>query len=254
MPKSVSVRENSFINVCKSRAISLQCIFVLLALITIRGSGSSRPWVKEIQDSSRIAIEHYTGNYTRLPVSAITVSRQGGRFSFRLHSQEICQNHINVAGWLIEAFLQFPSDDRSLDNSDACLSSSSVFAHWALCVSLRLVVIGPVILTSARIGSPGPGRFPYSHCGWVPLRPSDSDFAQNWKPGTGEIPILSMWLAVIDAQWFWLWPEVEARDRGDSRTLTVVGCHWGPVILTSARVGSPAPGRFPTLFEWSQGR
>jgi hypothetical protein len=89
---------------------------------------------------------------------------------------------------------------------------------------------GPVILTSARIGSPGPRRFPYSHCCWVPLRPSDSDFSQNWKPGTGEIPLLSLLLGATEAQWFRLQPELEAQDRGDSPTLTAVGCHWGQVI------------------------
>jgi hypothetical protein len=57
---------------------------------------------------------------------------------------------------------------------------------------------GPVILTSARIGSPGPGRFPYSHCGWARLRPSDSDFSQNWKPGTREISLYSLWLGAIE--------------------------------------------------------
>jgi hypothetical protein len=77
---------------------------------------------------------------------------------------------------------------------------------------------GPVIPTSARIWSPGPGRFPYSHCGWVPLRPSDSDFSQDLKPGTGEIPLFSLWLGAIEAQWFRLQPGFEARDRGDSPT------------------------------------
>jgi hypothetical protein len=107
---------------------------------------------------------------------------------------------------------------------------------------------GPVILTSARIGSPELGRFPYSHCGWAPMRPSDSDISQNWKPRTREISLLSLWLGATDmteAQWFWLQPELEAQDQGDFLTLTVVGCHWGPVILTSARIGSPGPGRFP---------
>jgi hypothetical protein len=28
------------------------------------------------------------------------------------------------------------------------------------------------------------------HCCWVPLRPSDSDFSQIWKPWTGESPLL----------------------------------------------------------------
>jgi hypothetical protein len=106
----------------------------------------------------------------------------------------------------------------------------------------------PVILTSARIGSLGPGRFPYSHCGWVPwLTRSDSDFSQSWKPGTRDIPLLSLWFDAIDAQWFWLWPELEAWDRGDSPTLTAVECHWGPVIQTLARIVSPGPRRFPTL-------
>jgi hypothetical protein len=101
---------------------------------------------------------------------------------------------------------------------------------------------GPVIQTSARIGSLGPGRFLYSHCVWVPLRPSDSDFGQNWKPGTGEIPLLSLWLGVIEAHWFRLRPELEAQDRGDSTNLTVVGCHRAPVIQTSARIGIRGPG------------
>jgi hypothetical protein len=102
-----------------------------------------------------------------------------------------------------------------------------------------------VMLTSARIGSLGPRRYPYSYYGWVPLRPSDFDFRENWKPGTGEIPLLSLWLGAIETQWFWLQGELEAWDRGDSPTLTVVGCHWGPVILTKARIGSLGPGRFP---------
>jgi hypothetical protein len=50
------------------------------------------------------------------------------------------------------------------------------------------------------------------HCGWVPLRISDSDFSQNGKPGTRAIPLLSLWLGAIEAQWFWLQPEWEARD------------------------------------------
>jgi hypothetical protein len=128
---------------------------------------------------------------------------------------------------------------------------SCVHSHCALCVSLQLGAIeaqwfrlrpemedrgssptltgvgchwGPVISTSARIGSPGPGRFPYSHWGWVPLRPSDFDFGQKWR--TREVP----------------------------PTITGVGCHRGLVISTSARNGSPGPGRFPiSLFEWSQG-
>jgi hypothetical protein len=56
---------------------------------------------------------------------------------------------------------------------------------------------------------------------------------------------VSLWLGAIEAQWFRLWPELEAQDQGDSPTLIAVGCHWGPVILTSARIGSPGPGRFP---------
>jgi hypothetical protein len=40
---------------------------------------------------------------------------------------------------------------------------NSSFAHQAWCVSLRLgtIVKGPLIQTSARFGSSGPGRFPY---------------------------------------------------------------------------------------------
>jgi hypothetical protein len=119
--------------------------------------------------------------------------------------------------------------------------------HWLRVLHITAVGChwGPVIQTSARIGSPGPGRSPYSHCGWVPLRPSDSDFSQNWKSRTGKIPLLSLWLGAIEAQWFRLQPELEAQDREDAPTLTVVGCHWGPVIQTSARIGSPGPGRSP---------
>jgi hypothetical protein len=120
---------------------------------------------------------------------------------------------------------------------------------WGRGDSPTLTVVGchwgPVILTSARIGSLGPGRFPYSHCGWVPLRPCDPDFSQNWKPRPGEIPLLSLWLGAIEALWSWLQPELEAQARGDSPTLTAVGCHWGPVIPTLARIGSLGPGRFP---------
>jgi hypothetical protein len=129
--------------------------------------------------------------------------------------------------------------------------NSSSELHWALCVSLQLGAIeaqwfglqpelaaqdqgdsptltvvgchwGPVILSSARIGSPWPGRFPYSHCGWVPLRPSDSDFSQNWQPMTGEIPLLSLWLGAIEAQWFRLQPELAAQDRGYSPILQMI--------------------------------
>jgi hypothetical protein len=61
----------------------------------------------------------------------------------------------------------------------------------------------------------------------------------------------SLWLGAIETQWFWLlWPELEAQDRGDSLTLTMVGCHWDPVIRTTlARIGSPGPGRFPYSFQ-----
>jgi hypothetical protein len=143
------------------------------------------------------------------------------------------------------------------------LQLGAIEARWFRLWSARdwgdsrtLTVVGchwrPVIPTLARIGSPGPGRFPYTHLGWVPLRTTDCDFGQNWKPGTGEIPLLSLWLGVIEAQWFWLQPELEARDRGDSPTLTVVGCHWGPVILTWARIGSLGPERFPyTHCSWA---
>jgi hypothetical protein len=87
--------------------------------------------------------------------------------------------------------------------------------------------------------------YAFAHCGWAALRPSHSDFGQNWRHGTGEIPLLSLWLGTIEAQWFRLRPELEARDRGDYPTLTVVGYHWGPVILTSARIGGTGPGRLP---------
>jgi hypothetical protein len=71
-----------------------------------------------------------------------------------------------------------------------------------------------------RIGSPRPGRFHYLTvvgCHWGPVIPTSS---QNWKPETGEIPLLSLWLGAIEAQWFPL-----------------------PV-----GIGSPGPGRFPYTF------
>jgi hypothetical protein len=53
----------------------------------------------------------------------------------------------------------------------------------------------------------------------------------------------SLRLGAIEAQWFRLRPELEARDQqGDSPTLTVVGCHWGPVIPTR-----------PELEAWDRG-
>jgi hypothetical protein len=60
-----------------------------------------------------------------------------------------------------------------------------VFCVLSLSIMLITAVrchCGPAILTLARIGSLGPGRFPHSHCSWAPLQPSDSDFGQNWKP------------------------------------------------------------------------
>jgi hypothetical protein len=155
---------------------------------------------------------------------------------------------------------------------------TAVGCHW-----------GPVIQTSARIGSLGPGRFPYSHCSWVPLRPSDSDFSQNWKPGTGEIPLLSLrfvplrpsdsdfsqnwkpdteeipllllWLGAIEAQWFWLRTELEAWYRGDllSLWLGAIEAQWFRLwteLEVWYRGDSPETrdwGDSPTLFKWSQG-
>jgi hypothetical protein len=96
---------------------------------------------------------------------------------------------------------------------------------------------------------PGTGEIPL--LSWAPLRPSDSDLSHNWEPGTEEIPLFS---------WAPLRPS-EAWDRGDSPTQlgTIeaqwslgarrfpysVGHHWGPVIATSARIGSLGPRRFP---------
>jgi hypothetical protein len=70
------------------------------------------------------------------------------------------------------------------------------------------------------------------------IEPIDSEFSQNWKPRIVEIPLLSLWLGAIEAQWFRIQPELEARDRGDSPTctITVIGSHWGPVIPNSARI------------------
>jgi hypothetical protein len=71
---------------------------------------------------------------------------------------------------------------------------------------------------------------------WFWLRPE----LEAWDRGNSP----TRWGA-IEAQWLWLRPELEARDQGDSPSLTVVGHHYGPVILTSARIGSLGPGRFP---------
>jgi hypothetical protein len=49
------------------------------------------------------------------------------------------------------------------------------------------------------------------------LRPRDSDFSQDWKPGTGEIPLLSLWFGAIEAQRFRLQPGLEAWDWGVSK-------------------------------------
>jgi hypothetical protein len=103
-----------------------------------------------------------------------------------------------------------------------CIRSLSI-----MCITAIGRYWGPAIPTSARIWIPGPERFPH------PLRPSDSDFSQNWKPGTREIS------PPIEVQWFRLQPEFESQDRRDSPT------HWGSVIQTSARIGSPGQGRFP---------
>jgi hypothetical protein len=54
---------------------------------------------------------------------------------------------------------------------------------------------GPVIRTSNRIGIQGPEISPYSYCGWAPSRPSNSDFDQNWNPGTENIPLLLLLLS-----------------------------------------------------------
>jgi hypothetical protein len=100
----------------------------------------------------------------------------------------------------------------------------------------------------------GPGRFPYSHCGWVSLRPGDYDIGQNWKPRIGEIPLLSLWLGASEAQWFRRRPELEARDRGDSPALTVIGRQWHTACRQCA-VGAYLEAReradSHTLFEWS---
>jgi hypothetical protein len=125
----------------------------------------------------------------------------------------------------------------------------------AMCITAVGCHWDPVIQTSARIGSlwVWPGRFPYSHCGRVPLRPSDTDFSQNWKPVsvTREMPLLSLRSGAIETQWYRLQPELEACecDQGDSPTITAVGCHWDPVIQTSARIGSHGPGRCPYSFQ-----
>jgi hypothetical protein len=103
----------------------------------------------------------------------------------------------------------------------------------------------------------GPGRFPYSHSSWLPLRPShasDSDFSQNWSPGHGEITLLSLWLGAIYAQWFRLQPELEAQDRGNYPTLTaVMGAIEAQWFRLRPELEAQDQGDSPTLFEWSQG-
>jgi hypothetical protein len=87
--------------------------------------------------------------------------------------------------------------------------SRSGFAHWALCKVGHSFRLQPELEAWDQGDSPthcgwvplshsdsdfspnwnlGPGRFPYSHCGWVPLRPSDSDFSPNWSLGPGRFP------------------------------------------------------------------
>jgi hypothetical protein len=79
----------------------------------------------------------------------------------------------------------------------------------------------PVIQTSARIGKPWTREITLLSL-WLGASPSDSDFSQNWK----------------------------AMDQGDYLTLTVVGCHWGPMILTSARIGKPWTREITLLSLW----
>jgi hypothetical protein len=108
---------------------------------------------------------------------------------------------------------------------------------------------GPVILTSTRIGSPDRGDFPtLTVVG--PLRPSDSDFDQDWKPRPERFPYSHCGWA-IEAQWFWLRPGLEAQ-TGEISLLSLWLGHWGPVILSSTRIGSPERRDFPTHFQWSQ--
>jgi hypothetical protein len=138
-----------------------------------------------------------------------------------------------------------------------CGNHSFFFCIRSLSV-VRITAVGhhwgPVIPTSARIGSPGPGRFPCSHCVWLGaiMKPSDSDFGQNWKPRTGEIPLLSLWLGAIEAQWFRHRPVLEAQDRGDSPALWLgaIEAQWFRL-----RPGLEARdrGNSPTLFKWSHG-
>jgi hypothetical protein len=144
------------------------------------------------------------------------------------------------------------------------------FTHWALVYHCGWVPLRPSHSDFGQNWKPGTGEIPllslrlgaieaqwyrrrlelearhhreiHSHCGWALLRPSDSDFGQNWKPGTGEIILLSLRLGAIEAQWFRLRPELEARDRRDSPTLTAIGRHWGSVIPISVRIGSPRWG------------
>jgi hypothetical protein len=119
---------------------------------------------------------------------------------------------------------------RSLSNNLLCGmktgSNWNFFSLWSGEIILLLTAIGrhwgPVILTSATIGSPGLGRYTLN-CDWMPLRPSDFDFGHNWKPRTWAIPLL----------------------------LTAIGRHWGPVILTLATIGSPGLGRYTLNCDWT---
>jgi hypothetical protein len=150
------------------------------------------------------------------------------------------------------AWLLYSTHSDTFNTSKVRFSSS---AAWALCLSLcSWHYWGPVIPTMGRIGSQIPGRFPYSHCGWASLRPSDSDYGQNWKTETGEIPLLSLRLGVIEAEWFRLWPgaELEARDRGDSPTLIAVGRHEAQWFRLRAELEARDGGDSPTLSKWSQ--
>jgi hypothetical protein len=108
-------------------------------------------------------------------------------------------------------------------------TSTTAFVHWALCVSLRLGAIeaqwfrgsGLKTLLQLRLFIE---RYVY-HCGWMPLRPSDPE-GQGWRH-----VLYVRSLSVL--------------------CISVFGCHWGPVIQASVRIGTPGPGRFPYFFEWS---
>jgi hypothetical protein len=153
-----------------------------------------------------------------------------GRNFFCVHS--LCLVHIITVGSHWGPVIPTSARIGSLRQGDS-QTLTVVGSHW-----------GPVIPTSARIGSPGPGRFTDSHCGWVPLRPSDSDFGQNWKPETGRFTDSHCgWVPLrpSDSDFSQNWKPETGRFTDSHH------CGWVPLRLSDSDFGQnwkPETGRF----------